>query len=395
MPRILHLGVGNFFRAHVAAYTQDTADWQITGVSFRSATIRDGLAAQRFAYPLVIKDAQRTVIKPITCLTDMLVAAEDPDAVVAAIASERFDVITLTVTEKAYHLRADGTLDLDADDIRADLAGKGLTVVGAVARGLSRRTQPVTVLCCDNLPDNGAKLAAAVHRFADAAGLTLPERVTFPSSMVDRITPATTDALRVEAGDRMAVPTEAFSEWVIEDRFAGPRPDWPGVQWARNVAPHEMRKLRMLNGAHSFLAYAGTLRGHTYVHEAIADPILRDTAQALMIEAAETLPREVQDQAVPYAQALLDRFANPNLQHRLRQIAMDGSQKIPIRILATRRDRGTLESPALDQALEAWIAFVRVEVAEQRPLDDPRSQDLVAACQIDTPESALRALIGA
>ena len=193
----------------------------------------------------------------------------------------------------------------------------------------------------------------------------------------------------------MAVPTEAFSEWVIEDRFAGPRPDWPGVQWARNVAPHEMRKLRMLNGAHSFLAYAGTLRGHTYVHEAIADPILRDTAQALMIEAVETLPREVQDQAVPYAQALLDRFANPNLQHRLRQIAMDGSQKIPIRILATRRDRGTLESPALDQALEAWVAFVRAEVAEQRPLDDPRSQDLVAACQIDTPESALRALIGA
>ena len=395
MPRILHLGVGNFFRAHVAAYTQDTPGWQITGVSFRSAAVRDGLAQCDYRYPLVIKDADGTTIKPITCLTDMLVAAEDPARIVAAIASDALDVITLTVTEKAYDLRSDGTLDLGAEAVQADLAGAGLTVTGALARGLARRNTPVTVLCCDNLPDNGAKLARAVHAFADAAGLRLPDNVTFPGSMVDRITPATTDALRAEADHPMAVPTEAFSEWVVENRFAGPRPDWPGVQWVDDVAPHEMRKLRMLNGAHSFLAYAGTLGGYTYVHEAIADPDLRRTARTLMEEAAATLPPDVQEQAGPYAAALLDRFANPHLRHALRQIAMDGSQKIPIRILATLRDRKGMDSPALNSALVAWITFVRSEVAAHRPLDDPRAVELVAACGSTDPDLALRRLIGA
>ncbi|WP_299047299.1 mannitol dehydrogenase family protein [uncultured Tateyamaria sp.] len=395
MPRILHLGVGNFFRAHIAAYTQDTPGWQITGVSFRSGTIRDGLAAQGYDYPLVIKDAQGTTVKPITCLTDMYVAADDPGGVIDAIVSDDFDVITLTVTEKAYHLDTHGQLDLDAADIQADLGGTGTTVVGVLARGLALRRAPVTVLCCDNLPDNGAKLEKAVRTFADAAHLSLGCDVTFPGCMVDRITPATTDAMRAEAGNPMAVPTEAFSEWVVEDRFAARRPDWPGVQWVDDVAPHEMRKLRMLNGAHSFLAYAGALRGHTYVHQAIEDARLRSTAQVLMAEAAQTLPSDMHAQAAPYATALVDRFANPNLQHSLRQIAMDGSQKLPIRILATLRDRGHADSPALDCALNAWVGFVQAEVAAGRALDDPRSDDLRAACQSADPDAALRRIIGA
>lgn len=395
MPHILHLGVGNFFRAHAAAYTQDTPGWQITGVSFRAPAIRDGLAAQNYDYNLVVKDADGTVIKPITCLSDMLVASEDPVAVIDAVASDQFSVITLTVTEKAYGLGPDGQLDQASTEVRADLQGKGTTVVGTLARGLAQRKSPVTVLCCDNLPDNGSRLERAVRDFAAAAKLNLPDAITFPSCMVDRITPATTNTIRAEAGDQMAVPTESFTEWVIEDRFAAAKPDWPGVQWVADVAPHEVRKLRMLNGAHSFLAYAGALRGYTYVHEAIADPELRRTTQDLMREAAETLPESVQAQADAYADALIKRFENPNLHHRLRQIAMDGSQKLPIRILATLESRGTLPSPSLKAALVAWIAFVQAEVAAGRTLEDPKADELVAACRSADPDTALRADVGA
>mmetsp|Transcript_29721 Transcript_29721/g.59054 ORF Transcript_29721/g.59054 Transcript_29721/m.59054 type:complete len:398 (+) Transcript_29721:1017-2210(+) len=395
MPRILHLGVGNFFRAHQAWYTQACPGWKITGVSFRSPDIRDRLAAQSYAYALVIKDVAGTVIERIDCIDNMLVMAEDPTAVIREIASADTGLITLTVTEKGYHLAPDGTLDLNSPSIRDDLNGGTLTPVGALARGLADRTTPVTVLSCDNLPDNGHKLAAAVTAFAKAANLTIPVPVTFPSCMVDRITPATTDAIRTEAQDAMAVPTEAFTEWVVEDNFTGPRPDWPGVQWVDDVAPHEMRKLRMLNGAHSYLAYAGTLRGHSFVHEAVADPVLRDGARRIMKEAATTLPTEVQAQAGTYADALITRFENPNLHHQLRQIAMDGSQKLPIRILATLADRGDQDSPGLEAAITAWVGFVQAEVSAGRSLDDPRSDALIEACASDTPDAALRHLIGA
>ncbi|MEO0402723.1 MAG: mannitol dehydrogenase family protein, partial [Pseudomonadota bacterium] len=208
MPRILHLGVGNFFRAHQADYTQSCPDWRITGVSFRSGNMRDGLAAQNYAYTLLIKGAGGTQAKRITALDDMLVARENGQAVVTAIADPKVAVITLTVSEKGYHLDTEGRLNLTDPEIAGDLGGGPLTPVGALARGLAQRTAPVTVLSCDNLPDNGPKLARAVADFAAAAGLVLPGGVTFPASMVDRITPATTDAIRAEAGDAMAVPTE-------------------------------------------------------------------------------------------------------------------------------------------------------------------------------------------
>jgi fructuronate reductase len=394
MPRILHLGVGNFFRAHQAWYTQSCPDWRITGVSFRSPSIRDRLEAQGYAYALVTKDASGTRIDPITCLDKMLVVAENPSALIAAIADPAVAVVTLTITEKGYHLGPDGTLDLDTAALREDLNGGALTPVGALARGLAARDSPVTVLSCDNLPDNGRKLGAAVAAFAKAADLTLTGKVTFPSCMVDRITPATTEAIRAEAQDGMAVPTEGFTEWVIEDNFAAARPDWPGVQWVSDVAPHEMRKLRMLNGAHSYLAYAGVLRGHSFVHQAVADPVLRAGARAIMDEAATTLPADVQAQASTYATALITRFENPNLHHQLHQIAMDGTQKLPIRIVATLRDRGDLASPGLISAVAAWVAFVRAEVAAGRLVDDPMANAIEAACKANDPGKVLRQLIG-
>jgi fructuronate reductase len=394
MPRILHFGVGNFCRAHLAWYTDHSPGWQITGVSFRSSTIRDRLAAQNFAYALVISDAAGSKVERITCLTDMRVVAENPLAVIDAVADPSVEVITLTVTEKAYCLGSDGTLDLDSSAIRGDLNGGPLTPVGALARGLAKRATPVTVLSCDNLPGNGRKLRMAVAAFAKAARLRLPATVTYPSCMVDRITPATTDAVRAEANDQVAVPTEAFTEWVIEDDFAATRPDWPGVQWVADVTPHERRKLRMLNGAHSYLAYAGLLAGHIFVHEAIADPVLRAGAADIMAEAAATLPPAMQGQAGAYAKALIARFENPNIRHRLQQIAIDGSQKLPIRIMATLADR-TGPSPALNAAITAWVAFVRREIAAGRPLDDPLSERIALACGSPDPDTALRQLIGA
>lgn len=393
MPRILHLGVGNFFRAHLADYTQATPDWRITGVSFRSPNIRDGLEKQGYAYALVIRGADGTEVKRITALQEMIVVPEDPVMLLYEIADPDVAVISLTITEKGYHLGADGRLDLSDPAVAADLQGAAMTPVGALARGLAQRDAPVTVLSCDNLPNNGGKLAAAVTRFADAAGLPAPRDTSFPACMVDRITPGTTDDVRAQAGDPMAVPTEAFTEWVIEDNFAAARPDWPGVQWVGDVAPHEMRKLRMLNGAHSFLAYAGVLKGFEFVHEAVADSELRAQARALMDEAAETLPDTVQRQADAYANALLARFDNPHMNHRLRQIAMDGSQKIPIRILDTLADRGDRRSPALERAVAVWVGFVRQEVAAGRTLEDPAAEALVTACAGNNPDQALRDLL--
>ncbi len=378
MNRIVHIGVGNFFRAHLADYTQRAGGWRITGVSLRSAAVRDGLAAQGFAYRLCV---QGEGVRKIDVLDGVLVAPEDPEAVLAAMVDA--DVISVTVTEKGYHLAADGALDLYDPVIAAELAGQGTrSVIGFLAHALVRRRIPVTVLSCDNRLSNGDVLRRAVRRFADAAALSVDwSLVSFPNAMVDRITPATTDALRLESGDAMAVPTEAFSEWVIEDRFAGPRPDWPDVQFVDDVAPHEMRKLRMLNGAHSYLAYAGVLAGHEYVHEAIADPALRAVARGLMAEAAQTLPLAVRGQAGTYAEALIARFGNPHLKHRLRQIAMDGSEKIPYRFADSLRalDAQGLDAPCLTAAVASWVAFCEAECRAGRTLDDPRGVQIADA----------------
>jgi len=393
--RILHFGPGIFFRAHLADYTFDAGGWPITGVSLRSAAIRDGLAAQQYNYTLAVQGEE---LKQIRVIRDILVAPENPDAVLGAINDPTVNIISATVTEKGYHLRPDGKLNLDDADIQSDIQGGGpRTLIGFLARGLASRTQPVTVLSCDNRRANGDTLEAAVRAFSAVAGLHLVAKVEFPNCVVDRITPATTDALREATGDPMAVACESFKEWVIEDRFASDRPNWPGVQWVDDVAPHELRKLRMLNGAHSFLAYAGTIAGHQFVHQAICDPKLRATAKALMKESAETLKPELQAAADNYADALILRFENPQLEHYLRQIAMDGSEKVPYRLIGTLRDRIALglPSPAISMAVRAWINFCISEVKANEPLDDPRAADLANAASDDNPARALLSVIGA
>ncbi|KIT14997.1 mannitol dehydrogenase family protein [Jannaschia aquimarina] len=403
MPTQLHIGLGAFHRAHQAPATQEAGGWDIIGVSLRSPDVRDRLRPQDWDYTLAVKDRGGTEYRRITVVRDVLVAPEDPDAVLAAIADPGIPLVTITVTEKGYCLR-DGTLDLHHPDIGHDLtSAHPRSLVGFLARGLARRNGPMTVLSCDNLPSNGRVLEWAVRDFAQVAGLALPAGTRFPCSMVDRITPRTTEDLRSEIrrelglDDAAPVETEAFTEWVIEDAFAGPRPRWEraGVAFVDDVAPYEKRKLRMLNGAHSLLAYAGHLAGHRNVHEAVADPDLRKAAVGLMDAAARTVGAFAEGDLAAYRDALLERFANPNLDHALLQIAMDGSEKVPVRWLDTAADliaKGE-DSAMIAAAFSAWARFLRSRNEAGERLDDPRTDDLVRLVRETEGEAYIRALL--
>ncbi len=407
MPRILHIGIGNFHRAHQAIYT-DLAnqhagtDWRIIGASLRSTRMRDLLAPQGFGYTLAVNDADGAQYRWIDVHDSVLAGATDADDIIATIAAPDVSTVTLTITENGYALTPGGALDLADDGIARDVAGTTpCTAIGFLARGLAARAAatdaPINVISCDNLPSNGSKLAAAVAQFAQAAGLSLQSyldsKVAFPNTMVDRIVPATSsdfiETVRADTGrsDACPVATEAFTEWVVEDCLHAPYPDWQavGVQFVPDVAPFELRKLRMLNGAHSLLAYQGLRSGHTYVHEAIADPNLRAAASQLMAEAASTLPMASAADADQYANSLVMRFENASLAHRLDQIAMDGSLKLPIRILTTIK--AAASAPAAASVLPAWAEFVIDKAARKDALADPNADALLAIANAGGPRS--------
>jgi len=262
LTRILHLGLGNFHRAHQAWYTAHAGGgWRLTGVIMSNAALFESLRAQGGAYHLGIRGPQGLTVERIAIHDRLLLARDDPEAVIAAIAESEVQIVTLTVTEKGYCLGPAGRLDLDNPAIVADLSEEPRSALGMLLHGLARRTAPVTVISCDNISGNGRKLRGAVEDFARAAGLTLTVDIRYPDTMVDRITPATTEAIRAEIegvtalADAAPVLTEAFSEWIIEDSFAGPFPAWEttGVEIVPDVAPYEMRKLRLLNASHSYL----------------------------------------------------------------------------------------------------------------------------------------------
>ena len=355
---IVHLGLGAFHRAHQAVYIDDVlattgGDWRILGVSCRSPLPRDQLRPQGYLYSVLERDGSGDRRRVIGSLADALVAPEDPAAVVTAMARSSTHIISLTITEKGYcRNAADGDLDLRHPDILHDLAhpeqprsGPGL-LLAALKRRRREGTPAPTLLSCDNLPHNGATLRAVVLRLAAQGEPNLAEwidrQVAFPSTMVDRIVPATTPediAATVDSlgfRDEALVTTEPFRQWVIEDRFAGPRPalERNGAQLVSDVRPYEIAKLRLLNGSHSAMAYLGLLARYTFVHEAGADPHFSALVRHLMAaELAPTLEPITGLDIGAYQSALLARFANPTLHHRLSQIAMDGSQKLPQRLL--------------------------------------------------------------
>lgn len=404
---IVHLGLGAFHRAHQAVYTDDAMaagdrDWAIAGASLRSAGVAEQLAPQDGLYTVTERSSEGEATRLIGAIREVTVAANGPERLAALLSSADTRIVTLTVTEKGYWRRPDGSTDLagiaaDGNSIHHHLAR---AVVARRASGLA----PLTLVSCDNLPDNGRVLREGVAAFLDqqdqrAVRDWFERDWRCPNTMVDRIVPAVTDAdrQRVEVAlgmrDEGAVVTEPYRQWVIEDDFAGDRPRWDmgGAQFVADVAPYETAKLRMLNGAHSALAYLGLERGHAFVHQAVADPAIRPVVETLMRVEAATSFRAAEGQALePYADALLARFANATLEHRLSQIASDGSQKVGPRWLSSLAAHGG-DAPATLMALAAWLRFIRTG-NDASP--DPRRAELAALWEQGDAAQMVDALFG-
>ncbi len=422
-PGIVHLGLGAFARAHLAAYTDDvlsqragaTLDWGIVGVSLRRPDQRDALQPQDGLYTLLERGSEGVAARVIGAVLRVLVAPEDPGAALEAMADPATRIVSLTVTEKGYcHDPATGRLHPHHPDIAHDIANPSAPasapgyLVAALALRRARGLRPFTVLCCDNLPHNGRVVAGIVHDLAALNDLDLARWIqaegAFPCTMVDRIVPATTAADIAEAEaltglvDAAPVTHEPFRQWVIEECFVdGARPEWEvaGAELVSDVAPYETMKLRMLNGAHSSLAYLGYLAGHETVRDAMDDPVfdafVRKMWREEIIPTLKDMPRE---RLEAYADDLRARFLNPAIRHRLWQIAMDGSQKLPQRLLGTIADRLARgqDVNCLCLAVAGWIAYVGGMDENGAAIDvrDPLAERLKAALKAAGPEPAAR-----
>ena len=383
--RHVHLGLGNFFRAHQAWYTDhaaDAAEWGIAAFTGRSPELATALAAQDGLYTLVTRAGDGDLFEVVTSVA-LAHAADDHAAWLGYFADPRVRVVTTTVTEAGYVRGADGGLDADRPEVhadvaalRGDLAAPVRTAPAKLVAGFAARRRAgvggLTVVPCDNLHDNGAVAARVLRELAELVepGLAgwLGSNVYYVTTMVDRITPEPTaeDIATVEARtgvrDRAPVVTEPFTEWVLSGEFAAGRPRWEdaGATFTDDVAPFEDRKLWLLNGAHSMLAYAGSIRGHVTVADAMRDQTCRVWLEEWWDAASGHLSLPAAEIAA-YRAALTERFANPRMQHRLDQIAWDGSQKLPIRTLPTLRRElaaGRIP-PGATLPVAAWVSHLR------------------------------------
>jgi fructuronate reductase len=414
--RIVHLGLGNFFRAHAAWYTErapDADDWGIAAFTGRSAATAVALAEQDGLYTLLIRGPEEPSPEVMSSLSAVH-PADDLDSLRAYFQRPEVAVVTLTVTEAGYRRDDSGGLDLAAQDVRADIAGltadpqAGVvaTTPGKLVAGLLARRAagagPITIVPNDNVPENGAMVARVVDDLAAAVDPTLAgwvaTHVSYVTTMVDRITPRTTDDDRTVVArlsgvdDPQAVPTEPFSEWVLAGNFPAGRPAWDaaGARFVDDVRPFEERKLWLLNGAHSLMAYAGSLLGHQTVAEAIADPLVRHWVEQWWDAAARHLSLPADD-VTAYRRALLERFSNPNIRHLLAQIAADGSQKIPIRavpVLEAGLSEGLVD-PGATRLVAAWIVHLRGHGA---PVADARVDEVVRLAGGEPGEAVTRTL---
>jgi fructuronate reductase len=428
---IVHLGLSNFHRAHQAVHTAraldvDDGPWGIVGVARRSRDVLDAMRAQESAYAVLTLADDRADVDVVAVHTDLLLAAADPEAVVARLADPAISLVTLTVTEAGYTAHpGQGGLDVGDAELAADLDGRPpLTTVGQLAGALRRRHRtdaPCTVLSCDNPVGNGAMLRRLVTEFLERC-VPEPERgelldwcasrVRFPGSMVDRIVPRTTDRhrevvrTRIGLSDASPVPAEEFSMWVVEDDFATARPAWDrvGAIFSEDVHGYEVLKIRLLNGTHSLLAYLGMLIGAPTIAAAVADDDVRAAAEAFLDEMSSTcvVPAEVSLPA--YRASLLERFANAATGHLTSQVGTDGSLKVPARIpqpVAIRASRGQ-RSPLCALLVAAFVRVMSDPAAVEDPiregLRDPalaaltalgtryrRERDRVRAVLLDTP----------
>ncbi len=397
--RIVHLGLGNFARAHQAWYTEhapDAGDWGIAAFTGRTAGLADAMKPQDGLYTLVTRTSGGDRCEVVSSISAVHPAA-DHEAWLGYLSSRDVAVITLTVTEAGYLRAAGDGLDVHDAGISADLAALRVdpaalarTAPGRLVAGLLARRAaeagPLAVVPCDNLPDNGAVVARVVLEMAGLVDPSLPEWITrnvsWVTTMVDRITPEPTsedrDSVLTATGvsDPAAVVTEAFTEWVLRGSFPAGRPAWEqaGARIVAEIEPFEQRKLWLLNGAHSLLAYAGSIRSHVTVADATLDPVCRGQVEQWWDEATRHL-RFPADELTAYRAALLERFQNPRIRHLLSQIAADGSQKIPVRILPVlRRERAAGRSGVgATAAVAAWVCHLRGGGA---PVKDPGADEL-------------------
>jgi fructuronate reductase len=421
---IVHLGIGAFHRAHQATYTDDAiamagGPWGICGISLRSPDVRDRLRPQDCLYTVVEKSRAGIDYRVIGSVREVLFRGDDLDTILARVAASATRILSLTVTEKGYcHDPATGEPNLGHADIAHDFAHPDdpVSAVGLIVLALARRRTagggPLTILCCDNLPHNGRlveKLVLAFARERDAAlAAWLAANVTFPSTMVDRIVPATTandlSETRLALGvlDSAPVVCEPFRQWVIEGRFAAGRPAWEqaGAQFVDDVAPFEAMKLRLLNASHSMFAYLGYLAGHETIWQVAAQPDFVALMRGLMEEVTPTLALPADVDVAAYKAALILRFGNPALPHRTQQIAMDGSQKLPQRLLATIADNLAAGRPIEHAALAvaAWMRYVSGidESGREIAVADPLAADFarIAAAHRGDPAGLARGLLG-
>ena len=400
---IVHFGPGAFHRGHQAWYVDrllaKDPRWGISEVELKGRGIGDGLKAQDNLYAIGELD-RHPRFHVVGSIKEFLTAEHDADAIFARLVDPKVKIVSSTVTEKGYCLDGKGSVDVHNPDIAHDLKGPAIpaSIVGWLVAGLERRrakgVKPFVVLSCDNVVDNGKKVRGAVLGFTEAAGKKeladwIAKEVRFPCTMVDSITPATTDEVRHKVADgiglidQVPVQRESFVQWVIEDILGDDAPDYGsvGADMTRDVAAYEQAKLRLLNGAHSTLAYTGLLLGHKSVGEAMTDLALAGFVEKMMREDIMPTLRSVAGfDLAKYITDVLQRFRNPALTHLLYQIASDGSQKLPFRILGTITDvlKAGRQPGRLAVPVAAWMRFVEREAKAGRSFNDPMSDGLIA-----------------
>ena len=412
---IVHLGIGAFHRAHQAMFTDRVLasgdlNWGIVGAGIISADMKNALAPQDHLYALAEMGADSEEVKVIGSIVGVFGGAEDAEKLLAKMSDVSTRIVSMTVTEKGYCLDvATGKLQLQAPAIAADLANPDApkSVHGLIVKALKNRKAagipPFTVLSCDNLPNNGKLAKAAVLAFARETdpGLAgwIEGNVCFPCTMVDRITPATTDADRAHVSqvigmeDAWPVVTEQFVQWVIEDQFTMGRPNWDvaGAIFSNELERWENMKLRCLNGAHSTLSYLGQLTGRETVADAMQSTLITEVLDPLWIEIREVLHAPQGVDTAAYVDSLKQRFRNPALKHKTAQIACDGSQKLPQRLLAPLRERIArgLASPMIATAVAAWMHFAVKTAHEGATLSDPMAAEILEKAKLSDKAEAI------
>ena len=420
---IVHLGIGAFHRAHQAVYTDSVLAsgdnrWGILGVSLRSGDTKEAIEPQDGLYTVASRDGAGDSFRVIGSVAKVLVAPENPESVLAAMADPGVRIVSLTVTEKGYcYSPATASLDESHADIVHDLAEPAAprSAIGFIVEALARRrangTAPFTLLSCDNLPSNGETLKRVVTRFAElrdaGLGRYIGESIAFPSTMVDRIVPATTDADRATTAratglfDAWPIMTEPFTQWVVEDHFPSGRPAWEkfGATFVDNVDAFELMKLRLLNGSHSTLAYLGYLAGHETVSDVMKAEGFSAFIETMMDEEiTSTLPPLPGFDLNAYKAQLRERFRNPALRHRTWQIAMDGSQKLPQRLLNTIRQRLEQKKPfdRLALGVAGWMRYATGVDENGKPIDvrDPFADQFKQRTTGKTSDDLMNAYLG-